>query len=333
MLTREYFRNSVFVRDNFKCVICNNPAQDAHHIMERRLWSDGGYYVDNGASLCGKCHLLAESTELSCEEIRAAAGIKDIILPSHLYRDLVYDKWGNIIEKNYRIPGELFYDESVQKVLKPVLHLFKNRFKYPRTYHMPFSPGVTKDDRIIDDMNIFNSKSVVITEKMDGENASIYRDYYHARSLETEGHPSRNWIKRFASNIGWSIPEGFRICGENLYAKHSIKYSNLEDYFLAFSIWNNNKCLSWEETKEWLYLLNVNHVPVIYEGEYDYNILQDIVQKLDLDTQEGVVMRLANEFYYKDFKHSVCKFVRKNHVQSSHNWKYQQIIENELKIC
>ena len=44
LLTRDQFREGVFKRDNHKCVICRAPAVDAHHIIERRLWTDGGYY-------------------------------------------------------------------------------------------------------------------------------------------------------------------------------------------------------------------------------------------------------------------------------------------------
>ena len=51
-LTRDQFRNGVFARDGHKCVLCQAPGQDAHHIMERRLFPDGGYYLDNGATVC-----------------------------------------------------------------------------------------------------------------------------------------------------------------------------------------------------------------------------------------------------------------------------------------
>ena len=81
ILSRDEFRESVFQRDNFKCVICGDKAKDAHHIIERRLFSDGGYYLDNGASLCEKHHIEAEETTLSCEEIRLKAGIENIIIP------------------------------------------------------------------------------------------------------------------------------------------------------------------------------------------------------------------------------------------------------------
>ena len=124
LLTRDAFRNGVFERDHHSCVICKQPAVDSHHILERRLWTDGGYYLDNGASLCRKHHIEAEETTLSCEEIRNASGITTIIIPEHFYDDINYDKWGNILLPNgTRLKGELFNDISVQKIIKPVLNI------------------------------------------------------------------------------------------------------------------------------------------------------------------------------------------------------------------
>jgi hypothetical protein len=334
LLTRDNFREGVFERDSHKCVMCGNPAQDAHHILERRLWTDGGYYLDNGASVCGDCHLLAESTEIGCPELREACGIEEIILPEHLYRDNEYDKWGNIILPNkMRIKGELFYDESVQKIMKPVLHLFKDHVKYPRTYHLPFSASKTNDDRTLVDCSQFVGREVVITEKMDGENTSIYGNYTHARSLENESHPSRNWVKNFASNIGWELPEGWRLCGENLYAKHAIHYDNLDSYFYLFSIWNDkNRCLSWDNTVEYGGILNIPIVPVLWRGIWDEQKVEDIVNEMDFNKQEGFVVRVTDSFEYGEFRKSVAKYVRQNHVASTvHNWKMQAVVKNILK--
>ena len=86
LLTRDVFRNTVFERDNFKCVICKAPAKDAHHIIERRLFDNGGYFISNGASLCEKHHIDAEMTTLSCKDIRDAAGIDEIVLPEPVKR-------------------------------------------------------------------------------------------------------------------------------------------------------------------------------------------------------------------------------------------------------
>ena len=91
LLTRDEFREGVFQRDRHRCMDCG-AARDAHHILERRLWPDGGYYLDNGASLCGFCHVQAEQTTLTCDALRAAAGITRVLLPPHFYDDVSYDK-------------------------------------------------------------------------------------------------------------------------------------------------------------------------------------------------------------------------------------------------
>lgn len=98
------------------------------------------------------------------------------------------------------------------------------KFKYPKTLHLPFSPGSTSDDKMLsytDFENNFHKRFLLVTEKMDGENTTLGRDYTHARSLDSRHHPSRDWVKRFHSDISHNIPEDWRICGENLFAKHN----------------------------------------------------------------------------------------------------------------
>ena len=62
LLSREEFKKQVFAKTNGKCCVldCLCDAVDAHHIMDRKLWKDGGYYLSNGAALCEKHHLDAE---------------------------------------------------------------------------------------------------------------------------------------------------------------------------------------------------------------------------------------------------------------------------------
>lgn len=343
LLDRDTFRESVFARDGHLCVICKKPAKDAHHIIERRLFSDGGYYINNGVSLCEQHHLEAEMTTLSCDDIRSAAGITKIILPNHFYEDAEYDKWGNEILRNgTRIKGELFDDESVQKILKAgnVLGEFTNRVKYGRTFHLPWSPGMNRDDRMMTDVNIFNGQRVMIMEKMDGENTTMMKDIIHARSLDTDSHPSRNWVKNLWAQIGYEIPDSWRLCGENLFAKHAIHYSNengnaLDSFFLAFSMWNEkNICLEWDETLEWFELLGLKTPTIFYDGIYDFDYITELNKKMEAspNTIEGYVIRLTREYHYSEFRDVCGKYVRKNHVQNNHgHWSTQKIIKNELK--
>lgn len=337
LLTRDTFRESVFKRDSHKCVFCDKPAVDAHHILERRLWDDGGYYLDNGASVCEEHHLKCEMTLIDVDEVREKCGILKRILPTHFYDDQRYDKWGNpILPNSNRLKGELFHDESVQKILKQgnVLGLFTHFVKYPRTYHLPWSLGMNDDDRQMSNVDIFNGQRVIVTTKMDGENTTLYSDNIHARSIGSQNHISRNWVKNFWSSIKYDIPNEWRICGENLFAKHSIFYNDLETYFYGFSIWNEmNYCLSWDETIEWFALLGIKQVPLLYDGIFDEEKIKELWKEDKWEKMEGYVIRLADGFFYKEFSQKVGKFVRPGHVQTTKHWMYGQPLEkNLLKI-
>lgn len=331
LLTRDAFREGVFARDGHQCVVCKAPAVDAHHIIERRLWVDGGYYLDNGASLCEEHHRKCETTEISVEDVREAAGITRKVIPPHMYDDQQIDKWGNpILPNGQRVKGELFDDISVQKVLEQggMLSLFTPWVKYPRTYHLPWSEGVTDDDRIMPSLSGFEGQRVVVTRKMDGENTTMYRDYIHARAVAGRHHGSRDWVKQFWSTIAADIPEGWRVCGENLYAKHSIAYDALPSYFMGFSIWTDkNECLSWDDTLDWFTLLGIVPVPVLFDGAWDEKVVRKLWSPKDWDTEEGYIVRVADAFRYGEFRSKVGKFVRKGHVMTVKHWMHGQAIE------
>jgi len=212
------------------------------------------------------------------------------------------------------------------------INMDNSRYKYPRTYHLLFSPGTTVDDKFVASHAHFEGKEVVVTEKLDGENTTIYPDFFHARSTSSLMHPSRTYVGALHGQIGHNIPDGFRICGENVYAKHSIAYSQLEAFFIAFSIWKGDECLSWDDTLEWCKLLEVPTVPELYRGIWDEQKIKTIYDPhRKPDAMEGYVVRLASSFKYDDFATSVSKYVRKNHVQSSEHWMNEVLTPNSLK--
>lgn len=261
-----------------------------------------------------------------CEEIRTACKIEQVLLPSHLYGDTRYDKWGNPYLENgfQRTRGELYDDVSVQKILPDeVKATFTKYIKYPRTYHLPWSPGLINDDRQMDSTKVFDGKEVVVTVKMDGENTTMYDDYLHARSVTSEMEPSKHWVKNFHGQKAWEFPAGWRFCGENLYAKHSISYDKLSTFFMLFSAWNEkNVCLSWDDTVGWADLLGFQTVPLLYRGIYDAEKIKTLFTPTYAGHEmEGYVVRLSDAFHYKDFRFSCGKYVRKNHVATNEHWK------------
>lgn len=163
-------------------------------------------------------------------------------------------------------------------------------------------------------------------------NCTMYRDHIHARSLDSRHHWTRDWVKSFHGTIAHNIPEGFRICGENVYAKHSVGYDNLETYFYGFSVWNEDTCLSWDDTLEYFSLLGIIPVKVLYRGTFSMQALINVQKQIDFNVTEGYVMRKIGPFNLNNFKNNVGKFVRKNHVQTDQHWMYDANIEpNKLK--
>jgi len=310
LLSRDAFRTQVFERDFDKCVVCGNAAVDAHHLLDRKLFEDGGYYLDNGVSLCAKHHVDAEECSISVEELRERAGITNIILPPNLTAGVVYDKWG-------------FRDFQTKYV------------KYHRTYHLPWSEKLQNDDRVMPSLDALHGQEIVMSLKLDGENTTFYNDHIHARSLDSGYHPSRDWVKGLWSQVSYEIPEGWRICGENVYALHTIPYTNLETYFYVISIWDeNNNCLPWDEIVEYCKMLNLTHVPVLYRGMFDAEKMQAAFPSTyNGDPTEGYVVRLAKSFPYAMTNLCIGKFVSRRFQidDSGQHWSQRKVIPNLIR--
>lgn len=197
------------------------------------------------------------------------------------------------------------------------------KVKYPRTYHFPWSQTVASDDKRIDTTNHFVDKNVIITIKQDGESTSMYPDYMHARSLDSKHNFTRDWAKKLHSILKFDIPEGWIFSFENMAYFHSIYYDDLESFCYLLNIWKDDGyCLSQNELDTYAEVLDLAQPKVIYKGIYDENIISKLhLDKniIDLNKDEGYVMRVVDSFHRNDFSKNVAKFVRANHVQVSEN--------------
>jgi hypothetical protein len=348
LLNRDEFKQQVFARDNNKCILCRKDAVDAHHIIDRSFFVDQGYYIDNGVSLCGDCHILAEQTVVSCQELRDKAGIVDAIYPEYLGLNefvIDYDKWANpVLKRGKRLKGYFFDQDNVQKMLKAgnVLHTFeKDREmiveKYPRTYHCEWTMSTDSDDRIAKNINNLLDREIVITEKIDGENTSESEIGIFARSrIAPTKNPWSSWMKPKWEMIKNDLKSfDLELCGENMYAEHSILYSGINEHLYIFGARNtkHDVFLSWEETEYFAEMFDFKTVPVLFKGKMNSvidiknwslneiktpSILND--SNFWITPKEGFVYRIADEFPNDMFFNSVFKMVRKGHVKTDEHW-------------
>ncbi len=236
--------------------------------------------------------------------------------------------------------------------------------KYPRTYHVPFSPGATSDDKRLASLHSFLHRPVILTEKMDGSNTCLETENVFARSHESgpPRHASFNELKVLHQSIRHFLLPNHQYFGEWVRAGHSLGYTALPAYWMLFGIRDKNNGVwldSWnfEEITD-----NLNYyaptpistVPFIQCNiftnvkELENAILTaakeestcgstEIDQELRYFTdqrneREGVVIRWAEKFKDADFPNAVAKYVRANHVKTPEHWLNQAIVWNELQL-
>ncbi len=211
--------------------------------------------------------------------------------------------------------------------------------KYGRTYHYPFSPGTTSDDRINSGYwsDLQSIAVLVHTEKLDGENNCLSRLGMFARS---HAAPTTSpWTQTLRSywNLIRNDLGNLEVFLENCYAVHSLAYQELDHHFFVFAVREHDMWLSWEETKFYAALLNLPTVPEISfvrelpgKAEYEQNILQMAAGPGAFDpvdiatgraaTMEGIVSRNTGSYHKEDFSNNVFKYVRKGHVKTGEHW-------------
>jgi hypothetical protein len=220
--------------------------------------------------------------------------------------------------------------------------------KYGRTYHYPFSPGTTSDDRINSAYwnDVRKMQALVHTEKLDGENNCVSRTGVFARSHSAP--TSSPWTRSLREK--WEVMKhdlgDMEIFGENLYAIHSIEYRKLEQHYFVFAIRTMDTWLSWAEVKFYAAMFDLAVVPELAtvtpkdESSLRRDVLylaeqESVFESFDIVTnrpcaREGIVSRNTEEFAVADFDQNIFKYVRKNHVKTdahwTRNWKRAKLV-------
>ena len=332
LLSRDDFRNAVLNRDNHTCIIpgCRKPAVDAHHIIERKLWQVesefGGYFINNGASLCGEHHIAAEKNFFPPQYLWQLLKVNDPIRPKSFRMNTDYNKWGTALKMPNRY-----------------------RIKYPSTPYLPFSPqwqppeSAKDDNTYLESVDCFLGAPIVSTIKMDGSNVQMTKDHIAARNGTVANHRSFDYLKALhAQQYGYLIPEDIEVFGEWLFAKHSIHYTNnlsLNSYLQIFGIYNMKTRMwgSWDDVQNMAKILGVPTVPILMWSTFDEDwklirTIWEVSQNVIKQGHEGVVIRITYPFHYGQFSDHVAKIVRPNHVQTDKHWSEGPITKNVISV-
>jgi hypothetical protein len=212
--------------------------------------------------------------------------------------------------------------------------------KYPRTLHLPWSPGASSNDKVMKDVNALLNCGLVITEKLDGSNMAWTKRQLFARShAGAPKHPSFDRAKADHAQLGYRLPSGYTFFGEWCYAVHSIKYDALPSYFFVFGIRDDIHWwwMSWDDVVVMCKRCGLATVPVFKEIRVsaEFELKREIEDLVPLRSfygpqKEGIVVRRAGGFEDSVFSLTVGKWVRKNHVQTDDHWAHQRITVQRL---
>lgn len=127
------------------------------------------------------------------------------------------------------------------------------------------------------DVKALLTGKVTIEEKIDGANVGIiggnpFRMQKRGSLVDTSEHQQFNRFKAWAMNR-WqlldTIPKGTVVYGEFMWATHHIFYDSLPDWFICFDVLVGDKFLRRQSKEEFCKELNIEVVPLIYEGYVD----------------------------------------------------------------
>lgn len=228
--------------------------------------------------------------------------------------------------------------------------------KYPRTYHLPWSEGLTSDDKKISDFicllgytfpyegeEITVKTPLIITEKLDGSNICFCKEGMFARSHSgPPNHESFDLAKSEYSRVKYKLDPTCFYYFEYMYAKHSIYYENLPSYLFLIGVFDewtghNGEWLPQNELEQIAQELEFPVVPVLAnlrEGVFSEKELKKVtIEAFNLPSvfggeKEGIVVK--RDGIDTNFSRNCAKMVRKNHVQTDEHWINQPIIRNKL---
>jgi atypical dual specificity phosphatase len=216
--------------------------------------------------------------------------------------------------------------------------------KFCRTRHLLNLGAATRDDLIMDirEQKDFFNKEIYIEEKIDGANIGFSikdgkivaqnRSHYVNSATQTQFKELDKWIMNHSAELYDILENGkYILFGEWLYAKHSIQYNKLPDYFIAFDLYEIacKKFVARPILEEKLKDTTINQIRLIAKTTITNinDIKQFIGDSIYYDGfAEGLYVRLC------DSKHVLQrgKVVRPNFLTSETHWSKQIMIKNEL---
>ena len=220
-------------------------------------------------------------------------------------------------------------------------------FKFPSTPHLLFAPEVlSRTDKLLpaEEKSILLSNVVTIEEKIDGANLGISFNSSGELLLQNRGQyllppylgqweklPS--WLNIFETDLLDILEDKLILFGEWCYARHSLHYTSLPNWFIGFDIYDI-KIKKFYSVPRRNALINKMGLPIVPLIEYGNLSIADIPSLLK---QSRYGECLSEGLYFRYDQHEWlnirAKYVRSTFSQGiERHWSNSPFQKNQV-VC
>ena len=204
-------------------------------------------------------------------------------------------------------------------------------FRFPHTPHLAWlASGAPRDDKVLSsqEASAMLAQEVVIEEKVDGANIGLSVDeqgnlqaqnrgsYLAREASHPQFKPLFHWLEVRRDSLVDTLFPDLILFGEWCYAVHSVRYTKLPDWFLAFDVYDRTRAEFWSAARrdELVNRLGIDLVPRLAKGCFDVRGVQRLLGQSQLGDgpAEGLYVRRDDG----DRLLARAKLVRPEFVQS-----------------
>ncbi len=219
-------------------------------------------------------------------------------------------------------------------------------FRFPHTPHLAWlGAAAPREDKLLDDAESRKllSSEVLVEEKIDGANLGFSVDERGTLRAQNRGShldletpsgqwkPLKRWLAARKYDLVGALAPDLILFGEWCYAVHSVRYTHLPDWFLAFDVYDRAKGEFWsvERRNDLMRQANLVVVPLLGHGRFDLKTLRKFLDRSAFSDGPAEGLYVRREEGGRLVQRA--KLVRAEFVQAIDNhWSKRRLETNQL---
>jgi ATP-dependent RNA circularization protein (DNA/RNA ligase family) len=219
-------------------------------------------------------------------------------------------------------------------------------FRFPHTAHLAWlGSDAPRSDKLLapSEAKRLLAGELVVEEKVDGANLGLSISdggllraqnrgrYLDVRTTTGQWKPLKRWLALREHALVATLAPDLILFGEWCYAMHSVRYTRLPDWFLAFDVYDraNNAFWSVNRRNELANRLHIAVVPEFRRGRFDLESIKRLLGSSHLTDGPAEGLYVRREVEGRLVKRA--KLVRPEFVQAiGDHWSKRRLVENQL---